>query len=284
MNWFKKLIPGASDGPLKNPHGLSGEFVVAIKEYIAPVAEVDAGLQQALLSYVIDGTNEQSLAKLRASKPARQKLGYEIIFIEVDLIKERQSKRRAMLKAEFEAPVEVWQRIGELFAAASSGSNIGAKAIPLPPDWPNWLLGIIRAVIDSYMAVYRNDFPEQWPIARLESFVAHAKLPEDALILPLLDKQYKNVFNSIYYYGQFIPPNAFADLGGYCSKHGESVASLLTEPSSDGGKHAIAFLSAIKYGGTPDLATLKRIADETAIIFPPPPDPDDEEGEEEQPE
>lgn len=264
MDWLKRIFEKRQDtdrNGIKHPPNVSSEFLQALRFYLAVLGDHEQELQQSLLSFIVDGTNGECLERLHNNESACRQLGYVVDFDGTNRVVETKQKRAKVVVADAAVSNEVWIRVGQLFAAA----NVGKTSVLGPADWPDWLANLLAEITSSSLRYRKGEKrPPVWSLSKLEEFVRIAKLPADALVVALFDLKYRQVFASDWHYGQFDPPEAFADLNVYCDRHAGAIVKFLKQTDSENRIHIVQFLKAIRYNGDPSIEEIVSIEQEIA--------------------
>ncbi len=204
---------------LKNPSALDSKHLDAIYKYFADLAQVDEKLGQALVTYIVDGTGDEVLLTLAGRKDIVAKLGYDASGdIDWDLIEKIEKDRLTMLNGCWNAPPEVWIRMGHVLEAAQRADGIAPNTL-LQPAWLAVLLEEVARIpyeLDREKGI-------RWTGSQTEKVLVAGEVSADFLVdLVLNGERY-----------QSICCNSFSEMAEYFTRHITAVEKVLAANESD---------------------------------------------------
>lgn len=252
MDWLKKLVQAGQNAlkgheAFKNPENLDKDLINAVGAYIGLVSEDEPELGVALLRYIIDGTDEDVLLKLVASSKAKEKLGLVGTFQQA----QAGCKARAQIwRGDRRASPEFWIRLATLIERC--------KINPLNVQSPltAWFSILFNEILDSYSSISSADKEKtyRWSMIELCKIIAAGELPDDVLVIPLIDGQAHRTLRGAtfyYYYGGTGIVDYLADLDKYFNQHKEAIRAFLKQANPDQKVYALNVLSQAEFDFAP---------------------------------
>jgi len=217
MDLFKKIIQAGQEllkPPYSNP-GLNQEFFDLLVKYLGQIAEVDPELSNALIRFVVDDSDGESVLRLQGNLAAAGKLGYYSGHHgygtkEYNLTVIGVENRNKIFQFSAKVPVAVWVRFGQVLAAAKTVA--GGWNVRVPQNWPGWL---VHLLMETPQNSTRFNFDDQ-----LEEILVMAQLPKDQFVAEVLSGNSRHIHKCGIFGAAFQSP---AGVKNYFARHQSAV-------------------------------------------------------------
>lgn len=240
------------------PDGLPAGFTDALARHLGLFAADDKAAVAAL-SYVRVGEPADAPLTLGKVPAAGERLALAGVHLHQMPWEQRQhvhEMRAKLFAAGAAAPAAVWQRFGEVLAAA--GRAAGVKYQP-PAGWPEWLYALVGEVLHTHTQFSSQGAPV-WPVSLLVAVCAAGGLPPAEAVRvgvePTLQEALRGA--GIWVYGETERP--FGGWAEYLAAHPDVVREVLRPLPAPRCVQAVAALGRVGYDFTPVLDLVADLA------------------------